>query len=173
MALDDHYLLHEIFLGWSISESIDHVILDFPMIFGVSYTCAITFLLTYNGLLQIHPTHWYDIRYEVSQGVSFCPKMSQVAPSLSQGALKVFQGAPTFFRHILLLQATSSIMVSQVTPGGVSRCIHMCRKNISFQKLNICLGGLNFSVSKCPSFPYPQICKHWCSRHTTPSHDTW
>ena len=36
------------FLGLSISVSIDHVILDFPMILVVSYTCAITLSLMYN-----------------------------------------------------------------------------------------------------------------------------
>ena len=44
------------FLGCSISVSIDHVILNFLLILVVSYTCAITLSLMYNGLLQIHPT---------------------------------------------------------------------------------------------------------------------
>ena len=44
-----------------------------------------------------------NIRYEVSQGVpQNCLKVPRVY--LSGGAPKVFQGAPTFFRHILLLQ---------------------------------------------------------------------
>ena len=44
-------------------------------------------------------------------------------------------------------------MVSQGTPGGVLRCIHMCLKNLFFQKLNICLGGLSFFRLKVPSLP--------------------
>ena len=43
-------------------------------------------------------------------------------------------------------------MVSQVTPGGVSRCIHICRKNLLFQKLNICLEG-EFILLKVPQCP--------------------
>ena len=45
------------FLGSSIFGSMDHIILDFPMILVESYTCVITLQLMYNGLLQIHPTH--------------------------------------------------------------------------------------------------------------------
>ena len=30
----------------------------------------------------------------------------------------------------------------------------MCRQNVLFRKLNICLRGLNFAVSRCPSLPY-------------------
>ena len=52
------------------------------MILVVSYTCAITLSLMYNGLLQIHPTQKLNnIRYEVSQ---CAPKLSQGAPILSQ-----------------------------------------------------------------------------------------
>ena len=129
------------FLGWSIFVSIDHVILEFPMILVVSYTCAITFLLTYNGLLQIHPTHWFDIRYEFCQGVLMWPKtIWRCSKCISKCPESVSRCPHLFQTHIVT--ATSSIMVSQVTPGGVSRCIHMCRKNRFFQKLNICLGGL-------------------------------
>ena len=72
------------FLGWSMSVSIDDVLLDFPMILVVSYTCAITLSFMYKGLLQIHPTQkpWIisDMR---SVRVSQCaPKLSQDAPSL-------------------------------------------------------------------------------------------
>ena len=143
------------------------------MILVVSYTCAITFLLTYNGLLQIHPTHkiWYQI-WGQSGCLNVLQKLSQGAPSLSLGALKVFQDAPTLWRHILLLQHLA-LWMYQVTPGGVSRCIHMCRKNILFQKIKYMFGGLIFSVSRCPSFAYPYICKNWCARHATPCHDTW
>ena len=37
-------------------------------------------------------------------------------------------------------------------------CIHMSRQNILFSKLNQCLRGLNFSVSRCPSLPYIVEC---------------
>ena len=42
--------------------------------------------------------------------------------------------------------------LAQIYPTGC--CIHMCRQNILFWKLNLCFGGLNFSVSRCPSLPY-------------------
>ena len=45
-------------------------------------------------------------------------------------------------------------MVSQVTPGGVSRCIHMCHKNLLFQKLNIRL-WFEFFRLKVPQSPLP------------------
>ena len=125
-----------------------------------------------NGLLQIRPTHWYDIRHEVSQGVSMCPKtVSRCPESISRCPESVSRCPHLFQAHIVT--STSSIMVFHVTPCGVSRCIHMCRNNLLFQKLNICLGGLKISVSRCPSFPHPYICKNWCSRHATLCHDTW
>ena len=46
-------------------------------------------------------------------------------------------------------------MVSQVAPGGggVSRCIHMCRKNILFQKLSrYMFGGFEFIRLKVPQY---------------------
>ena len=95
------------FLGCSISVSIDHIILDFPMILVVSYTCAITLSLMYNGLLQIHPTQKLWIISEMrSVRVSQCaPKLSQGAPSLSQwGCPESVLRCPHFFRHILSLQ---------------------------------------------------------------------
>ena len=49
----------------------------------------------------------------------------KVLSSLSQGALKVFQGAPTFFRYILLLQhpALWCLKLPQVVSQGVSICV--------------------------------------------------
>ena len=85
--------------------SIDNVILDFPMILVVSYTCAITLSLMYNGFASNtpHTKTMNNIRYEVSLNVpQNCHKVPRIYPS--EGAPKVFQGAPTFFRHILLLQ---------------------------------------------------------------------
>ena len=61
------------FLGWSISVSIDHVILDFPMICVISYTCAITSNTPHTKTMN-------NIRYEVSQGVSMCPKTVSRCP---------------------------------------------------------------------------------------------
>ena len=80
--------------------SIDHVILDFPMILVVSYTCAITLSLMYNGLASNTP---HTKTMNVPQN---CLKVPRVY--LSEGAPEVFQAAPTFFRHILLLQHLAS-----------------------------------------------------------------
>ena len=43
-------------------------------------------------------------------------------------------------------------MVSQGTPGDISRCIHMCRKKILFQKLNM-FGGFEFIRLKVHQSP--------------------
>ena len=41
--------------------------------------------------------------------------------------------------------------LARIYPTGC--CIHMCRQNVLLQNLNTCFGGLNFSVSRCPSLP--------------------
>ena len=99
------------FLGWSISVSIDHVILDFPMILVVSYTCAITLSLMYNGLLQIHPMQklWIISDMRSVRVLQCSPKRSLGAPSLSQWRCpESVSRCPHFFQaHIV--SATSSI----------------------------------------------------------------
>ena len=90
------------FLWWSISVSIDHIglILDFPMILVVLYTCAITLSLMYNGFASNTPRTkiMNNIRYEVSQGVSMCPKtVSRCPESISvKVPRKCFKVPPTF-----------------------------------------------------------------------------
>ena len=44
-------------------------------------------------------------------------------------------------------------------------CIHMCRQNVLIRKVNICLGGLNFSVSRCPSLPYLRFLRKQLTVH--------
>ena len=85
LNLGSFFYMKITFLGWSISVSIDHVILDFPMILVVSYTCAITLSLMYNGLLQIHPTQnlWIISEMRSVRVSQSAPKLSQGAPSLS------------------------------------------------------------------------------------------
>ena len=48
--------------------SIDHVILDIPIILVVSYTCVITYNLCIMVCLKYTPHTKYDIRRGVSQG---------------------------------------------------------------------------------------------------------
>ena len=52
----------------------------------------------------------YDIRCGVSRGGA----PSQFAPSLSQGALKVFQGVPFFLARIVFATSTISSLQLQV-----------------------------------------------------------
>ena len=131
-------------------------------------------------LVQIHPTQklWIisDMR---SVRVSQCaPKLSQGAPSLSQwrcpesvsrcphlfqahivtakSSINQLQASATgicSIQILILARSTVPNMASQVTPGGVSRCIHICRKNLLFQKLNI--WGVNFFRLKVPQCPLP------------------
>ena len=108
------------FLGSSIFGSIHQIILDFPMIFVVSYTCVITLQLMYNGLLQIHPTHklWYQMwARSVRVGTlrrclnvpQNCLKVPQVCLKVPRKCLKVpplFSG--TYFTatyNVIQLQA--------------------------------------------------------------------
>ena len=42
--------------------------------------------------------------------------------------------------------------LAQIYPTGC--CFHMCRQNVLFRKLYLCLRGLNFSVSRCSSLSY-------------------
>ena len=111
------------FLRWSIFGSIDHVILDFPMILVVPYTCAITLWLTYNGLLQIHPTHklWYQMWGQPGLGTlrrclnvhQNCLKVPQVCLRVPRKCLKVpplFSG--TITSSISQLQALGTCICS-------------------------------------------------------------
>ena len=61
------------------------------------------------------------------------PRKSFKVPHLFQAATVVVFKYFILARSTLSLGTGTSNMVSQVTPSGVSRCIHMCLKNLLFQ----------------------------------------
>ena len=111
------------FLGWSIFGSIDHIILDFPMIWWYLPLVLSLYNLCIMAWFKYTPHTNYDIRCEVSQGgaprdaVSMCPKTVSRCPKFVSRCPESVSRCPHFFSGTYFTATSNNSQLQALATG--------------------------------------------------------